>query len=173
METARLHPWLALMASLLLAGCAGYRVGPTAGQTAGARSILVPPTRNTTLQPRLIQPVTQALRRALQQDGTLRLETESSPTDLLLETTIQDYERIPRAFQRGDVITVQEYELRMTVHVKVTERASNETVLSRQVVGRTSLFVGDDQTSAERQAAPLLAEDFARKAVLYVTEGAW
>jgi hypothetical protein len=109
----------------------------------------------------------------LQKDGTLRLETESGPTDLLLETTIEEYERLPRAFQRGDVITVQEYELRMTVHVKVTERASNKTVISRRVLGRTSLFVGDDQFSAERQAAPLLAEDFARKAVLHITEGSW
>jgi hypothetical protein len=120
-----------------------------------------------------VQPVTQALRRHLQQDGTLRLETDSGATDLLLETTIEDYERLPRAFQRGDVITVQEYELRMTVHVKLTERASNEVILDRRVVGRTSLLVSDDQFSSERQAAPLLADDFARKAVLYVTEGTW
>lgn len=173
MATACLRPWPLLMAGVLLAGCAGYRLGPTGGQTAGARSILVPPTRNTTLEPRLSQPVTQALRRQLQQDGTLRLETESGLTDLLLESTIEDYERLPMAFQRGDVITVQEYELRMTVHVKLTERASNKIVLDRRIVGRTSLLVEANQNSSERQAAPLLAEDFARKAVLQVTEGSW
>jgi outer membrane lipopolysaccharide assembly protein LptE/RlpB len=173
MEMARFRSWLTVVAGLLLIGCAGYRVGPTGGQSAGARSILVPPARNATLEARLSQPLTQALRRHLQQDGTLRLETESGPTDLLLESTIEDYERVAMAYQPGDVISVQEYELRMTVRIKVTERASNKTVLDRRVQGRTSLLVGDDQTSAERQAAPLLADDVARKAVLHVTEGSW
>lgn len=173
MQTSRFGLAALLLGSLLLSGCAGYRLGPTAGQVAGARSIRIPPARNNTLEPRLTQPVTEALRRQMQQDGTLRLETESGVTDLILEATIEDYERLPLAFQRGDVISVLEYELRIRVHVKVTQQGREEPLLDRQVMGRTTVLAEADQTSVERQAAPLLANDFARKAVLLVTEGSW
>jgi outer membrane lipopolysaccharide assembly protein LptE/RlpB len=175
MEAIRLslRKALPLTLALLITGCAGYRLGPTGGQIAGERSILIPPVKNTTLEPRLTQPVTQALRRQIQQDGTLRLATDSSPTDLTLTATIENYQRRPTAFLRGDVITVQEYELIITVHVVVTERGNEKPVLDRRITGRTSLIVDMDQFSAERQAAPLLAEDFARRAVIYVTEGPW
>jgi outer membrane lipopolysaccharide assembly protein LptE/RlpB len=175
MEAIRLslRKALPLTLALLITGCAGYQLGPTGGQIAGERSILIPPVKNTTIEPRLSQPVTQALRRQIQQDGTLRLATDSSPTDLILNATIESYERRPTAFLRGDVITVQEYELILTVRVVVTERGKEEPVLDRRINGRTTLIVDADQFSAERQAAPLLADDFARRAVIYITEGAW
>ena len=56
----------AILAALVLCGCAGYRLGPTNGMTAGAKSIEVKPFVNQTMEPRLIEPLTQALRRSLQ-----------------------------------------------------------------------------------------------------------
>jgi hypothetical protein len=76
---------LAGLGVLLLSGCAGYRLGPVGGQIAGARGIQVPMARNATLEPRLAEPVTLALRRHIQQDGTFRLETDGAPADLVLE----------------------------------------------------------------------------------------
>jgi hypothetical protein len=156
-----------------LAGCAGYRPGPTGGQVAGARSIRVPFVRNTTIEARLSEPATFALRRQLQQDGTFNLETGSGAADLVVDATIEEYDRIPMAFLRRDVISVQEYEIRMTVHVIVREFPADKTVLDRRIVARTSVLVGPDQTASERQATPLLAEDFARKATIYIAEGSW
>jgi len=164
---------LAGLGALLLAGCAGYRLGPVGGQVAGARDIQVPMARNSTLEPRLVEPVTEALRRHIQQDGTFRLETDGAPADLVLETTLVSYERLPMAFQRKDVVTVSEYELRLSCRVVLRERGAERPILDRIVSGRAAILVGPDQTSAERQAAPLLADDLARRAVILVSEGAW
>src|ERR1035437_299766 len=54
----------------LLAGCAGYHLGPVNGAVAGEKSVEVLPFNNQTLQPRLGDAVTQALRERLQTDGT-------------------------------------------------------------------------------------------------------
>lgn len=158
---------------LLLSGCAGYRVGPVGEQVAGAKGIEVPMVRNATLEPRLVESVTSALRRHIQQDGTFRLETGGGGADLALELTLVDYERMPMAFRREDVITVQEYELRLTARMVLRERGVEKPILDRNVSGRAAILVGPDQASAEQQAAPLLADDLARRAVILVSEGSW
>src|SRR5215469_5730137 len=60
-------------AAFLAAGCAGYRLGPVNDETAGARSVQVLPFNNQTLQPRLGDAVTQAVREQVQTDGTYHL----------------------------------------------------------------------------------------------------
>jgi hypothetical protein len=171
MDRARLL-WAGLVC-LLCAGCAGYRLGPTGGQVAGARGLRVPFARNATVEPRLTQPLTEALRRQVQLDGTFRLETGSNPTDLVLDATIVDYDRRPMAFRRSDVISVQEYELHVTVRVVLRDPVADRVLLDRPVQGRTALLAGADQSAAERQAAPLLVEDVARRAIILVAEGEW
>jgi hypothetical protein len=114
-----------------------------------------------------------ALRRQVQQDGTYRLNTGGEKPDLVLECTLLEYERMPVAFRQQDIITVQEYELRLTARILVTETSSGAKRFDRRVVGRTGLLVTSDQGSAERQAAPLLAEDLARKVIPMITEGTW
>ncbi|HZL13019.1 MAG TPA: hypothetical protein VFC85_02645, partial [Verrucomicrobiae bacterium] len=62
-------------AALWLAGCAGYHLGPVNGAVAGEKSIEILPFNNQTLEPRLGEAVTQALRERLQTDGTYHLAT--------------------------------------------------------------------------------------------------
>src|SRR5580698_1600842 len=62
-------------AALFSAGCAGYHLGPVNGAIAGEKSIEILPFNNQTLQPRLGDAVTQALRERLQTDGTYHLDT--------------------------------------------------------------------------------------------------
>src|SRR5207247_6690500 len=78
---------------LLLAGCAGYHLGPTAGQTAGARSIQINPFLNQTIEPRLSEALTHALRKQIQQDGTFRLNT-ADDGDIILTGAIIKYDRM-------------------------------------------------------------------------------
>jgi len=170
---APLRFWLLLGVCLLWVGCAGYRLGPTGGQVAGARGLRVPMARNSTLEPRLSEVLTEALRRQVQSDGTFRLETDSDAHDLVLEAAIVDYERLPMAFRSRDVVTVQEYELQVTVRVVLRDPVANRVLLDRPVRGRTSVLASPDQSAAERQAAPLLMEDVARRAVILVAEGEW
>jgi Lipopolysaccharide-assembly len=165
-----------LVASALLgaalAGCAGYRLGPTGGQGSGERSIQVNFFKNQTIEPRLVEAVAQALRRNLQQDGTYRLRS-GGDADLIVNGVIIRYERVPVSFQPTDVISVQDYEEKLIARVTATERISGKTVLDREITGRTMVSVGTDLPSAERQAIPLLADDLARNATTYLAEGSW
>ena len=52
------------------------------------------------------------------------------------------------------------------VHVRVeaTDRRTGETVLkSTEVEGKSDVFIGEDQQSAEEQALPLIADDIAKR----------
>lgn len=163
---------LALALALAFCGCAGYRLGPTNGLSAGARTIQVTPFQNDTMEPRLGEPVTQALRKSLQQDGTYRLNT-SGDADIIVTGVITDFNRSPISYQPNDVVSVQDYALTMTAKIKATERATGKVLLERSVFGRTTIRVGSDLSNSERQAASLLAEDLARRATMCLVDGAW
>jgi len=156
----------------LATGCAGYRLGPTDGQPAGARSIEVHPFVNQTVEPRLSEAVTAALRREFQRDGTFRLATREAG-DLVVSGVITRFERRELSFLPDDILTVQDYRVDLTAHVTVRERASQRVLLDQPVQGQTLLRVGTDLSSAERQALPLLAHDLARHVVALVADGAW
>ena len=58
-----LRCWLLVgLVALGGSGCAGYKLGPVNGQTAGAKSVQINPFTNTTLEPRLGDEVTAQLR---------------------------------------------------------------------------------------------------------------
>ena len=154
------------------AGCAGYRFGPTGGYAAGERSIQITPFYNQTLEPRLTDPITQQLRKQIQNDGTFRLATHGRG-DIVVTGVILRYERVPMSFASGDVATTLDFRISVTVHVTAREVASDKTVLDRAVSGFTLIRVGNDLTSSERQAAPLLAEDLAKNITSLLADGAW
>ena len=88
------------------AGCAGYHLGPVNSDAgiAGEKSIEIVPFNNQTLQPRLGDAVTQALRERLQTDGTYRLVTHG-PGDVVVTGVIAGYQREGLGFLRTDVTT--------------------------------------------------------------------
>lgn len=168
---ARTAVWAAILA-LGLAGCAGYRLGPTGGRLAGLMSIQVQPFENKTLEPGLSDWVTDALRRRLQQDGTYRLDSRGE-ADVIVTGTIQRLDRTPIAFLPRDTLTPQQYHIRIVAHIVARERSTGRVLLDRQVSGRASLFTGADQSSQERQAIPLAADDLARTATSLIADGLW
>jgi hypothetical protein len=157
---------------LVLAGCAGYRLGPTSGLAPGAKSIQVSLFQNRTLEPRLAEAVAQALRKRLQQDGTFKLATRGEG-DILVSGVITRYARLPVSFQPRDVITARDFDLALYVQVTAEERATGKKLLDREVRGRTTVRVAADLPSVERQALPLLAEDLARNVTALLVEGTW
>ncbi len=167
-----LRPVLSVLLALAGAGCAGYRLGPTNPATTRAQTIQVRFFDNQTLEPRLIEPVNQALRRVLQQDGSLKVRTHGE-ADLVLSGVIVGYDRMALAYVPQDVATVQDYEIRLRAKVKAVERWTGKTVLDREVSGRTTVRVGNDLASAERQGLPLLAEDLAKNVTALLVEGSW
>src|SRR5260221_481587 len=99
----RLHGiFLAGASVLLLAGCAAYHLGPVNGATAGGKSIEILPFNNQTLQPRLGDAVTQALRERVQTDGTYHLDTHGGG-DVVVSGVITSYNRIGLSYLNSDV----------------------------------------------------------------------
>ncbi|HWF18942.1 MAG TPA: LptE family protein [Verrucomicrobiae bacterium] len=163
---------LCALALLFTAGCAGYHLGPTAGQVAGARSIQIAPFVNRTLEPRLSQYVMMSLRKNLMQDGTYRLDTHDEG-DVILTGEIKTYQRNGLSFQPTDVLTVLDYEITMTAQITARERNTGKVIFDKAVIGKTTLRAGPDLTSAERQAIPLLTDDLAKKTTALLVEGNW
>lgn len=161
-----------LVVLLVCGGCAGYRLGPTGGYAAGDRSIQVNPFHNQTLEPRLTDTVTQQLRKRLQQDGTFRLSTHGR-ADISVSGVITRYERVAMSYASGDVATGTDYRVGITAQVTAREVTTGKTIVDRPVTGYTIVRVGNDLTSSERQAMPLLAQDLAKNITSLLADGSW
>lgn len=164
--------FLPAVAGFALAGCASYHLGPANGAVAGEKSIQVLPFNNQTLQPRLGDTLTQALRERLQLDGTYRLDTHGTG-DVVVSGVVRQYTREGLGYLSTDTATPENYRVDVTVHVTARERASGRLILDKDVKGHTLVHIGADLVSAERQALPLLAEDLTRNIAALLTEGAW
>lgn len=166
------HFLIALGVAALLTGCAGYKLGPTNGSEAGSRSIQINPPFNTTFEPRLAVALNQQLRKQLQRDGTYRLDTKGEG-DVVVTTTILHYNKSGESFQPRDTLTVRDYRVHLIARVTAYDRISGKNIVDREFHGRTSVQPGSDQSSAERQALPLLTEDLARNITSALVDGEW
>ncbi len=163
--------WMGAVA-LSLTGCAGYRLGPTNGVVAGAHTVQVDPFVNKTLEPQLSDYVMNSMRKNLQRDGTYRVDTQQDG-DIILSGVITSYLRTELSIQPADALTVLDYEITMTAQVTARERATGKIIFSKPVKGRTSLRAGNDLTSAERQAIPIMTDDLAKKTTNLLVDGTW
>lgn len=160
-----------LVGGWLLAGCAGYRLGPTNGTVAGSRSIEIRPFANQTFEPRLTEVTTQQLRKQIQRDGTFRLSTRED-ADVIVTGSLLRYEREPVSFQPKDVIATRDYSVTLLAHVRAVE-SGGKVLLDRDVTGRTTIRNVADLGSAERQASTLLAENLATNIRSLLVDGTW
>ena len=156
-----MHRYRSLLAvcSLVIlfgSGCASYQLGPTSRQEAGAQSITLLPFPNQTPEPSLSPFVASAMRRQIQSDGTFTLDTKRQG-DIIVTGNIISYQRVGVSFQPGDIITVRDFELRMSAQIKAVNRRSREVILDKAVTGKTIIRAFNDLASAERQAIPLLS----------------
>ncbi|HEY2329747.1 MAG TPA: LptE family protein [Verrucomicrobiae bacterium] len=161
-----------VLAAMLLAGCAGYHLGAVNGAVAGEKTVEVQPFNNQTMQPRLGDDVTQALRERFQADATYRLVT-GSPGDVVVSGVIRTYQREALGFLKNDSSTPQNYRVGVMAHVTARDRATGKVLLDRDVKGHTFVNVGSDFAGSERQASPLLAADLAQNITALLAEGAW
>jgi hypothetical protein len=91
-------------AAALLAGCASYHLGPVGGAVAGEKSIEIFPFNNETLEPRLGDAVTQALRERFQADATYHLATHGNG-DVVVTGVIKRYSPQGLSYLNKDVST--------------------------------------------------------------------
>ncbi len=158
--------------AILVAGCAGYTLGPTNGVNAGSRSVLIRAFANRTQVPRISEYLVSSFRKQLQRDGTFRLETQGT-ADILVSGEIQRFDRMELSFTTNDVLTPQAYIVTLVARVTAVDTGTGKTNFDRTVQGHTYMRIGNDQSSAERQAIPLLTDDLARNAVSILVDGSW
>jgi hypothetical protein len=162
----------ALVAAGSLTGCAGYRLGPTNGMAPREKSVQVNAFVNRTLEPRFSDAVTLELRKVLEHDGTYQLATHDDG-DVVISGEIIKFERLELSFSPTDVLTARDYRLQVTARVTARERSSGKTLIDQPVLGTTLVRIGNDISSAERQALPLIANDLARNVTSLLVDGAW
>jgi hypothetical protein len=156
---------------LFLTGCAGYKLGPSNGLVAGDKSIQITPFLNHTLEPRLGDAVTSALRKDLQRDGTYHLATHGN-ADVVVSGVLTKYLRHELSFEPHDVLTVRDY--RVSVTAQITARdTSTGSATNWTSTAYTLVRVGSDLTSDERQALPLLADELAKNVTESLVDGGW
>ncbi len=166
---------LATTSAFILAGCAGYVMGPhKPAHLADFETIGVPMAVNKTLEPRIESLVTNTIIKQLQQDGTFKVADYKS-ADLLLEVEVVDIERRRARSVRNNVQASREFNLYLRLKYNLVERATGRQIVAgREVSGDTSFFVGEDLQQDERQALSLAAEMAAVRLVVQISEGgAW
>lgn len=162
---------VATTAAAIVAGCAGYTLGPTNGEIAGERKIQITPFLNHTLEPRLGDAVTTALRKRVQEDGTYRLATHGT-ADVIVTGVLTHYNRHELNFEPHDVLTVQDYRVSLTARITALNTTTGATTTWTNTA-YTLVRVGSDLTSSERQAMPVLAEAMAKNVTDLLVDGSW
>lgn len=169
--TPTAHFFAAVMAAIFLAGCAGYKLGPTNGTIAGEKKVQITPFLNHTLEPRLGDAVTTALRKRVGQDGTYRLATHGG-ADIIVTGVLTHYDRHELNFVPHDVLTVQDYRVSVTARITALNvTTGNATTWTNTAY--TLVRVGSDLTSSERQAMPVLADSLAKNVTDLLVDGSW
>lgn len=157
------------LALSLLVGC--YTLGPTNGLVAGDKKIQITPFQNHTLEPRLGDAVTTAMRQNIQRDGTYRLATHND-ADIVVTGVLTKYDRHELNFEPHDVLTVQDYRVSVTAHITARNLATGNSMTFTNTAF-TLVRVGSDLTSAERQAMPVLADALAKNVTDELVDGSW
>jgi Lipopolysaccharide-assembly len=160
--------WLALLAGMLCSGC--YTLGPiTPTYMKGVHSIAIPIFDNKSFEPQIQSLVTSTFIKQFQSDGTYPITGEDQADAIVIGTIIEVY-RTQTASVVGDVLASSEFQLTLKVHIAVV-RANGESLGGRDFSGQAYYFVGEDIPTQEHQAIPIAAQDCAKQATTYLTEG--
>lgn len=179
-----MQPLLRVIAALLLAlittfvvGCAGYHVGPSKpAYMNNVHKIAIPSFKNLTLEPRMEVIFANTLAKQIQQDGTYKVTSEEE-SDVILQGTVVRIERIPARGLQTNFFQTTDFNLSLTLEIKLTDRRNGKILATRIITGNTTFFVSStnprtsDVNKDERQAIPLAAEDAAVKIVTLLADG--
>jgi hypothetical protein len=161
-----------ILASALFSACAGYKLGNVPyKEMEGVRSIYVPTVKNETNEPGMQIQATNAILRALDNDGTYR-SARTASADATLEVVITKFERRPMRSNRDNLTTTEQYRMDITAKATLVNHRTGQKVFSQiTAVGQTDYFFQDDLQESERQAIPTALEKLATQLVNQITEG--
>src|ERR1700676_331986 len=126
------------LVALGLAGCAGYTLGPIPPTyMKGIHKVAIPVFRNTTTAADVEALSTTTVIKQVQQDGTYEV-VGVDQADAIVQGVISSVQRTRARALTGNVLASEEFNLNVTIHVRVVRPASGELLGEREVSGVSS-----------------------------------
>ena len=158
----------AVLAALLLNGCAGYKLGSMLPPD--ITSVYVPTFVNKTKEPLIENETTQKAIQKIQTDGSLKISSQES-ADSILEVTITDYSLTPVRYDSKRGTQTKEYRLWLTASVLLKNKKDGKVIVQRPDVHGQAVFeVLGDLTSSKILALPNAAADLAQNIISTIVE---
>lgn len=152
--------------TMLLAGCAHYRVGNPVPRE--MRNVTVPVFENACAQPEAEALLTQAVCREFIRDGSMKL-TGMEQAAIKVTGRITEYSQKPIRFSDSNPDAPVEYRVHMVVIVTVIEKASGKILLKPTTLSAdTNCLTHNDLPTAKRDALQRAAHDLGHQIVLSV-----
>lgn len=144
-----------LFPALLLASCAGYKLGGVKpGSLAKVNTISVPMFTNSTLHPRAEALATSAVANAIVQDGTYRIAREDQ-ADAVLQGDLREIRYTALRGSRFDSLYPEELVNTVTIEWKLLDARDPTKVLAAgSSIGTSQLFVSANLQTARNNALP-------------------
>jgi len=133
------HLSFALVGTLLLTSCAGYRLGSVPyAELKGVEKIYVPVVKNESFEPGIQVMVTNAIIRRFSQDGTYETGRQSE-SDATLEVVITDLKRDSLRRARSNSLVTEEYRLDLIAKVTFINHRTGQKLFENEIIiGDTS-----------------------------------
>jgi hypothetical protein len=158
----RLFP--VVLASVLLTGCATYRLGP--GSAAKFTTLFIAPITSEALIPQAQALVTTELRTAFLRDGRVTLVNSAEAADAVLNVTLTSYTRIVVVSRPDDTGLARRFNVTLQARATLLDNRTQQPYFSqRPIDAQRGVFTDSGLVPSEYQALPLLAELIASEAV--------
>lgn len=149
---------------IVLTGCAtNYGWGPRV--PADMRSVAVPTFRNESEVTELGSVTTRQVLREFGREGTFRISSVGAAA-VEIQGVIKSASLGTLAYDRRAGLRSSSHEFKMTAEVSVIDKKTGRVLVNnREYEARTTLSVGQDYDTAQRDASGRLADDLARQVV--------
>ncbi len=159
----KLRSFLFLLPAVLMCGCANYRWTSSVPQE--IRTVAVPEFQNQSRLAELGPATTQYTLREFQREGTFSIR-RSGDSSIEVQGVIKKVEFKPVAYARGYGMRAGEYRCFATLEASLIDKDKGKVLLNnRSYTAETTISVQNDLLTAQRNAVPRLAAEFARQIV--------
>lgn len=149
-----------LLASALLSGCMGYKLGNEGAS--GIETVYIKPVINKSKEPAIEIVVTRALREKIQFDGRLTLVNEPESADAIISVRLTQYSLNAIAYRRDLSTAARGYRIRVTGTATMSSRRTGEIISTSNTYGENIFEFGSDLTTSKRIALPPAAQELAK-----------
>lgn len=157
-------PLLALALAFLLAGC-GANYTWKSSVPAEMRTVAVPTFRNESDVQELGAIASRQVLRELQREGTFEIRT-SGESALEIQGVVKSTTLDVKAYDRSTELRMRAYDVKALVEVSVIDKRRRKVLIdNRRYQATTRATIGQDMTTALRDASGRLMEDLATQVV--------